>query len=59
MCQAKSKSSFPEGKFNLTGESGVKRTMPVRSAKTGKYVKKEEAKKHPATTVTEKDKKKK
>lgn len=31
----------------------------VRSAKTGRYVKKEEAKKHPATTVTEKDKKKK
>jgi hypothetical protein len=28
----------------------------VRSAKTGQYVKKEEAKKHPSTTVTEHDK---
>jgi len=31
----------------------------VRSAKTGQYVKKEEAKRHPATTVTERDKIKK
>jgi hypothetical protein len=31
----------------------------VRSAKTGRYVKKGEAKKHPNTTVTERDKKKK
>jgi hypothetical protein len=31
----------------------------VRSAKTGRYVKKGEATKHPGTTVTEHDKKRK
>ncbi|MFC1511614.1 hypothetical protein ACFL5H_00260 [Candidatus Latescibacterota bacterium] len=31
----------------------------VRDARTGRYVKKEEAKRRPATTVTETDKKKK
>ncbi|MCX5804093.1 MAG: hypothetical protein NTU69_11295 [Proteobacteria bacterium] len=37
----------------------TKTVQHVRSAKTGQYVKKEEAKKHPSTTVTERDKIKK
>jgi len=49
-------------KVNLiyAGRSEVKcMAGKVRDAKTGRYVKKEEAKKRPNTTVTEKDKKKK
>lgn len=37
------------------GKSGGSRR--VRSAKTGRYVKRSEAKKHPNTTVTERDRK--
>jgi len=36
----------------------AKTVKHVRSSVTGRYVKKEEAKKHPRTTVTETDKKK-
>lgn len=36
----------------------IEYTERARSAKTGRYVTKEYAKKHPSTTVIEKDKKK-
>jgi hypothetical protein len=42
----------------MAGKGKGKGSGKVRSAKTGQYVKKSEAKKHPSTTVTEHDKKK-
>jgi len=64
LCQANS--SLPGiapayGSFNLAGERRVigmatKTVKHVRDTRTGRYVEKEEAKRRPATTVTETDK---
>lgn len=39
----------------MAGKGKSRSSGRVRSAKTGRYVKKSEAKKHPNTTVTERD----